>query len=200
MKSIALRLIIGSVLSLSLIAPATAQSVRLRGTVQALEGRMLSVNADGKLVKVQLAENYTVVLGTPVELSAVAPGDFVGVGAMKAPDGKLVALRVLVFPVALRGNNEGHRGWDAVPQGTMTNATVEASVAAAQGRELLLNYKDGKQSVNVPPGTAVFTYTPAERSLLIPGAKVSIVAVTGADGTLSTPRVLVAQEGMEPPL
>ena len=61
---------------------------------------------------------------------------------MKAPDGTLNALEVLVFPEAARGSNEGHYPWDLQPESMMTNATVATVAAGADGQTLTLKYQD----------------------------------------------------------
>jgi hypothetical protein len=79
---------------------------------------------------------------------------------------------------------EGHYPWDLQPQSTMTNANVEQIVSAVDGRTLTLKYKDGEKKITVGPNTPIVTYVPGDKSDIKPGAKVFIVAVKQADGTL----------------
>ena len=51
-------------------------SVRIRGTITALEGNVLSVNSrDGRDVKIQLADNVTVAVAKAIRLSDLKHGD-----------------------------------------------------------------------------------------------------------------------------
>ena len=109
-----LRFIIVGALALVIAGAAAAQTpVRVRGTVEALDGTQLTVKSrDGADVKIKLADNYAVAAVVATELAAVKPGSFIGTASMKQSDGSLVALEVLVFPEAMRGTGEGHYPWD----------------------------------------------------------------------------------------
>jgi hypothetical protein len=81
--------------------------------------------------------------------------------------------------------NEGHRPWDMGPGATMTNALVSAVVQSTEGREMTLTYKGGSQKLVVPEGVPVIIAKPGNRSLLVPGAAVTVVAENGADGSMT---------------
>jgi hypothetical protein len=81
----------------------------------------------------------------------------------------------------------------------MTNANVAKVVKAAGGNELTLEYKGGSQTIIVPDGTPVVDFEPGDRSLLVPGATVFVVAASGPDGKLTAPRVAVSKGGVKPP-
>jgi hypothetical protein len=81
----------------------------------------------------------------------------------------------------------------------MTNANVAKMVKSAGGNELTLEYKGGSQTILVPEGTPIIDFVPGDKSLLVPGATVFVVASVGADGTLSAPRVAVSKDGAKPP-
>ena len=117
------------------------------------------------------------------------------------PDGTLRALEVLIFPESARGTGEGHRPWDLQPQSTMTNANVAKVTAAPQGRMLTLRYKDGEKKVVVAEDAPVVTSAPADRSALVPGAHIFIVAAQREpDGTFTASRVTVGLDGLVPPM
>ena len=201
MKRGKLVLIATSTILAAYVCVAQAQNTqRIRGVVSAIDGQTLSVKtADEQIHRITLAENYTVQVMSTIELAAIAPGNFVGVGAQKQEDGSQVARQVIVFPEEARGRNEGHRAWSTVPEGTMTNATVEATVEGTRGRELVLTYKGGKQTISVPPGLPIYTFALVERSMLKPDAKVSLLATVGADSMLSASSVRISKDGREPP-
>jgi hypothetical protein len=136
----------------------------------------------------------------PTDITSIQPGSFVGTAAMPRPDGKLEALEVVVFPESARGTGEGHYPWDLKPESTMTNATVANLVRSTGGRTLTLRYKDGEKTVVVPEGVPIVTLGPGDRSLIVPGAKVFIVAETFENGDLVVRRLLVGRNGFQPPM
>ncbi len=191
-------------LSLALIAPAAlAQDapVRVRGTIERVEGDTYVVKArNGGEHKVKLPDNVTVVALIKASLADIKQGSYVGVAGMPQPDGSQKALEVHIFPEAMRGTGDGHRGWDLQPSSTMTNGAVEQTAASADGQVLLLKYKDGEKKILVAPDTPIVVYVPGEKSELKAGAPIFISAATKQpDGTLTTPRVNVGR-GVAPPM
>jgi hypothetical protein len=151
-------------------------------------------------VKVKLPDNVMVVALTKASLADIKQGSYVGVAGMPQPDGSQRALEVHIFPEPMRGTGDGHRGWDLQPSSTMTNGTVDQATAAANGRELVLKYKDGEKKIAVPAETPIVVYAAGEKSELKPGAAIFISAATKQpDGTLTTPRVNVGR-GVAPPM
>jgi hypothetical protein len=90
---------------------------------------------------------------------------------MKRPDGTLTAVEVRRFPKPL---NPGHRPFDGRDDQTMTNASVEAMVSAASGRELTMTYPGGAQKITVPETASISTLVPGNRSQLVRGAPVNL--------------------------
>src|SRR2546423_9597040 len=120
--------------------------VRVRGTIERVEGDIYIIKArSGVEVKVKLPDNVMVVALTKATLADIKQGSYVGVSGMPQPDGSQKALEVHIFPDAMRGTGEGHRGWDLQPSSTMTNGTVEQTSASADGPVLTLQYKDGEE-------------------------------------------------------
>ena len=175
--------------------------MRIRGTITGLAGNALSVKSrDGKDLKINLADNLGVSATRAITMTDIKPGDYVGSAAIKRPDGTLVALEVHLFPAALRGVvPEGHTPWDLEPGSTMTNATLAAVVQAVGGREMTLEYKGGSQKILVPEGVPMATTLPGDRSLLVLGAYVFMVAQVAPDGKISTSRIQVSKDGVKPP-
>ena len=81
----------------------------------------------------------------------------------------------------------------------MTNATVAELARSANGRTLILRYKDGEKTVLVPDGVPVVTFRPGDRSLIVAGAKVFIVAEIG-DGQFTVRRLMIGRNGLTPPM
>ncbi|HEY2187283.1 MAG TPA: hypothetical protein VGH48_01830, partial [Caldimonas sp.] len=129
----------------------------------------------------------------------IQSGTFVGTAALPGADGALSALEVLVFPEPMRGTGEGHSQWDLQPGSTMTNATVTSIAPVAKGRTMTLHYKDGTQTIVVPEGIPVVTLKPADRSLLVPGAHVMVIAQTH-NGQPTALRAIAGRNGFTPPM
>ena len=187
---------------LALAAPAAAQeSVRVRGAIERVEGDTYVIKTRaGAEVKVKLPDNVMVVALTKASLADIKQGSYVGVAGMPQPDGSQKALEVHIFPEAMRGTGDGHRGWDLQPSSTMTNGAVEQTAASSDGQTLTLKYKDGEKKILVGKDTPIVIYTPGEKSELKAGAAIFISAATKQpDGTLTTPRVNVGR-GVAPPM
>jgi hypothetical protein len=180
-------------------------TVRVRGTIERVEGQNLVVRArDGAELKVVLADNAVVVAIEKASISDIKPGSFVGVTGMPQADGTQKAIEVHIFPEAMRGTGEGHYPWDLRPQSTMTNASVvniERTVTEVDGRVLSMKYKDGEKKIIVPPNAAIVTYVPSDKSELKPGVQIFISAAKRLpDGTLQAPRVNFGKDGLTPPM
>lgn len=194
-----------SLLALVLIAtalPAAAQTQRVRGSIEKLEGSVLTVKSrDGRVLPITLADNVAVSTVKAIALTDITAGSYIGTAAMKQADGSYRALEVLVFPEAARGTGEGKFPWDLEPDSTMINAAVGNVAAASDGRSLEVTHKGVTDKVIVPPGVPVVTFVPADKSALTPGTKVFIGgAQKGADGSLSTARVTAGKDGVDPPM
>ena len=178
------------------------QKVNVRGTIEAVDGAVLSTKSrDGTVMKVKLADNASVRGVVKKELADVKVGSYVGIATMPQADGSLKALEVLIFPDAMRGAGEGHRPWDLQPTSQMTNANVEVMVAGKDGQELSLKYKDGEKKIVVPPDVPVVTFVPGDKSELKPGAKIVIIGATKQeDGTVEAAGVNVGRDGIMPPM
>jgi hypothetical protein len=195
-----------SAFALLVMTSAMAQTppdiVRVRGTIQSVDGKMLDVKSrDGTSVKVQIPDDVAVLAVDKKSLADVKQGVFVGITAMPQPDGTQKAVEIHIFPEALRGTGEGHRGWDLFPNSTMTNANIDSAVTSNDGKELVLKYKDGEKKFIVPANVEVVVFAPADVAALKPGEKIFVVAgKKQADGTILAPRVVVGRNGVNPPM
>src|SRR5215211_3291869 len=117
--------------------------VRVRGTVEAVDGPMLKVKSrDGQTTyKVKLTDNAAVRGIVKAALADIKDNSFIGVTGMPQSDGSQKAVEVHIFPEPMRGTGEGHRPWDLQPSSTMTNANVETTVASVDGQVLMMKYK-----------------------------------------------------------
>jgi hypothetical protein len=188
------------------------QQVRFRGIISSFDGSNLVVQTpDGKAISVAVPADVRINANGKAKLSDVKPGDFVGSAADKGPDGKLHAEEVHIFPETMRGTGEGHRPMGPNPNRSMTNGSVAisdpeartmtngtVSAASSMGSvTLTIHYKDGDQRIEVAPDTPVVTIIPADRTLLKPGAAVSVVAAQKGSGLAAT--ILTAEkDGVKP--
>jgi hypothetical protein len=175
------------------------QTVRVVGTIAGVDGSTLVVKGrDGAETKVNVTDNVAVFGVVNASLADVKPGAFIGVGAMPQPDGSQRAIQVMIFADVQRGTGEGHRPWNR-PNTTMTNATVDTTVAGVDGQVLTVKYKDGEKRIVVPPEATIRRYVVGSRDELKPGANILIVnAAKKPDGTLEANRVNVGRDGIVP--
>jgi len=175
---------------------ADAQPERIRGTISAASANGIAVKAnDGRNVDVQVGDKTTIVFAQPIALTEIKSGDFLGVTSMKGKDGTLTAYDVRRFP---KPSNPGHRPFDGREDQTMTNAAVSATVSSARGAELVLTYEGGSQTVVVSDKASITTLVPGERSQLVAGAPVSLLAAPDANGRLEARSIEVRKPGVNP--
>lgn len=175
--------------------------VRVRGTIERVDGPMLAVKSrDGASVSIKLADNVAVVAVKKASLDDIKPGVFIGTAAMPQAGGGRRALEVLIFPESMRGAGEGDRPWDLLPESTMTNATVAETVAGVDGRTMRLTYKGGEQTISIPPDAPIVTFMPAEKADAAPGVPVFLTAEKLPDGSLRAQRITVGKNGVAPPM
>jgi hypothetical protein len=174
---------------------------RVRGTIEKVDGDLLSVKSrSGDDVKLHIASDLRVAGITRIALSDIKVGSFIGATTVPGPDGGQNAVAVLVFPENMRGTGEGSRPYDLRPNSSMTNATVAESVVSNDGHTLLVKYKDGEKKVFVSSETPVVTYLTGEKSDLKAGAKIIAFVKALPDGSFETSRVSVGRDGLTPPM
>lgn len=193
-------LLVFALFSATAFAQPAPAPMRLRGTIEKVDPTAIVVKErSGETMTLALADTFSVSEVLPVDPSAIQSGAFVGTAAVTGADGTLSALEVLVFPEAARGTGEGHSPWDLQPGSTMTNATVTSITPAPKGRTMTLRYKDGEKTIVVPDGIPVVTIKPADRSLLVPGAKVFVFAQM-RNGQPTALRATAGRNGFAPPM
>jgi hypothetical protein len=185
--------------ALSASAALAQQTVRIRGPIGVVDGSTLTVKAaEAGDVKVKLADNAAVFGVVKAGLTDIKPGAFIGVGATPQADGSQRAIQITIFAETLRGTGEGHRPWDR-PNTTMTNATVDTTVAGVDGPVITVKYKDGEKKIIVGPDAVIRAYVVGSKDELKPGANISIVnAMKKPDGTFEAARVTVGRDGLIP--
>jgi hypothetical protein len=183
-------------------APAWAQQpqpLRVSGTVESVNGSTLTLKQkDGSDATVKLADGAQVFGAEPAKIADIKTGDFIAVGAMPQPDGSQKAIQVTIFAESMRGIGEGFRPWDR-PNSTMTNATVDTTVAGVDGQVVSVKYKDGEKKIVISSDAEIRRYVPSDTSELKAGSVISIPRADKlADGSLQTGRVYVGRNGVKP--
>jgi len=201
-RSLVASLALVSVLVSSAWAQQPPTPTRIRGTIESVDGKTLNIKTrEGTDVKVNMADDMTVVGIAKTSLSDIKQGSYIGVSGMPQADGSQKALAIHIFPEAMRGANEGFRAWDLRPNSTMTNATVAQTVTSVDGQTIDVKYKDGEKKVTVTPDTAIVAFLTGEKSEIKPGAKIIIFgAAKKDDGSLETNRIGVGRDGIAPPM
>lgn len=170
--------------------------MRIAGTIESLHGHALEVKTRaGKRIRVELAAKTRIIRSVKSSFSDIHRGDFVGSAAVKDSDGRLRAQEVHIFPESMRGVGEGHRPMGPNPNRTMTNGNVShvrtmtngtvSGVSGAKARVLTITYKGGRQEIEVGPSTPVTRMIVGNRTLLKPGAKVSIFGARTKAGVVA---------------
>src|ERR1700680_2076340 len=155
-----MRLLLAAAIIAASCSAATAQTMRMSGTLEKADGNVLSLkSSDGAEVKLTLTENAMIIAVVKASLADVKEGMFLGSAAMPQPDGSQKALEVHIFPEQMRGTGEGHRPYAPVPNSTMTNGSAAgATVAGVDGSTITVKYKDGEKKIVVPPNAPIVRY------------------------------------------
>ena len=182
-------------------AVAAAQSVRVRGTIERVDGNVLLVrSSEGAELKLTLAENAMIVAVAKASMADIREGTYLGSAAIPQSDGSQKALEVHIFPEQMRGAGEGHRPYAPVPEGTMTNGSTSGSmVAGIDGSTIVVKYKEGEKKIFIPPDVPIVRYEIGGKDDLKTGAKFTVQAATRkSDGTLEANRINVGRDGIVP--
>jgi hypothetical protein len=177
------------------------QTVRLRGTIEKVDGNALVAKSDkGDELKINLADKTQVVDVAKASMADIKDGAFIGSGAMPQPDGSQKAIEVHIFPEAMRGTGEGFRPWDGAPNSSMTNGTVGgAAVTGVNGPLITVKYKDGEKNIVVGPDVPIVKFEIGSMSDIKPGVAFTVVAAAKQpDGSFNVGRINVGLNGVVP--
>ena len=187
--------------------PALAQTpapqgtpMRLRGTVEKLDGKTLTVKTkDGQSVNVALADNAAVQYLVKKSLTDIKAGDFLASTGMKGTDGKIHAIEVRIFPKA---TPDGGRqfAWDLGPDSVMTNATVGTVAQTPNGPLVHVTFTGGESDYTIGPDVPILAPADGDMSLLKSGAAVFVIALKKDDGSITSSRVYAEKDGVKPPM
>lgn len=182
-------------------APPANPPMRVRGTVDKLDGQTLTVKSrDGQMLTIALDPKVAVITLVKKTIADIKDGDYVASTGMKGTDGKIHAIEVRIFPEAARGVGEGQFPWDLKPDSVMTNATVNGVAGAPDGKVLKVTYKGTTSEYVVGPDVPVLANGPGDVSLLKPGVAVFVIAMKQPDGKLTSARLYAEKDGIKPPM
>jgi hypothetical protein len=186
-----------ALLLLIVASAAVAQTnVRVRGTITALNGDVLSVKTrEGRDVQIQLAPDAQVATTKKVSADEFKPGSYVGVTSLKGPDGRLVAKRVHALGPQVP---QMHGNWDSIPDSMMTNSNITSIASMGGGKELTLKNKEGEQKILVNNDTEYYNFAPGSKADLKPGETIFTGARVEGDKFMAQ-RITVSKDGVKPP-
>jgi hypothetical protein len=172
---------------------------RIRGSIEAFDGRTLTLTLPTGRMGLTLSDMTGINGLEEKSVADLRDNVFIGTTAIKDAAGRWQATEVHIFPEAMRGAGEGHYAWD-LPERTMTNAAVTGTAATTNGRTMRLKYATGEVEVDVTPKTAIVALTMGDRSLLVPGATVFVLAVPQDGGGLNAVAIVAETKGVKPPM
>jgi hypothetical protein len=181
-------------------ASAQAQNVRVRGTIEKLDGNNLMVKSrDGAELKLVLKDNVRVGGVVKASLADVKADTNVAITSRPRPDGTLEAVELRIAPAG-QPFNSFHGDWDLMPNSFMTNGSLQTSVAGVDGQVLTVKYKvqgkpDEEKKIVVTPKTIVATTVNGTKDDLKPGLKVFVAGAPKLpDGSLDVAAIQVEKE------
>lgn len=183
---------------------AQAQNVRVRGTIEKIDGDVLTVKSrDGSDMTLKLKSDAVVRGVVKASLADIKAGTGVGITSMPQADGRLKAVEVHIFPAG-QSFNSFHGNWDLMPGSTMTNGPVQTSVASVDGQVLTVQYKAGdkteEKKITVTPQTMIVGYDRATKADLKVGQRIFVAnAPKLADGTIDVATISYGKE-VPPPM
>jgi hypothetical protein len=185
----------------SVSAQAQAQNVRVRGTIEKLDGNVLTVKSrDGAELKLTLKDDVRVGGVVKAKLADVKPDTNVAITSRPRPDGSLEAYELRIFPAGQPFNSFHSDNWDLMPNSKMTNGALQTSIAGVDGQVLTVKYKvqgkpDEEKQLVVTPKTIIATTVPGTKADLKPGLKVFVAAAPKLpDGSLDVGAIQVEKE------
>jgi hypothetical protein len=179
---------------------AQAQNVRVRGTIEKLDGNVLMVKSrDGAELKLTLKDNVRIAGVVKANVADVKPDSNVAITSRPRADGTLEAFELRIAPAG-QPFNSFHSEWDLMPNSFMTNGSLQTSITGNDGQVLTVKYKvvgkpDEEKKLIVTPKTIIATTVPGTKEDLKPGLKVFVAGAPKLpDGSLDVAAIQVEKE------
>jgi hypothetical protein len=181
-------------------ASAQAQNVRVRGTIEKVDGNTLVVKSrDGAELKLTLKNDVRIGGVVKASLADVKPDANVAITSRPRPDGTFEAVELRIAPAG-QPFNSFHSDWDLMPNSFMTNGSLQTSISGVDGQVLTVKYKvqgkaDQENKIVVTPKTTIATTVPGTKADLKPGLKVFVAGAPRLpDGSLDVAAIQVEKE------
>jgi hypothetical protein len=181
-------------------ASAQAQNVRVRGTIEKLDGNTLLVKSrDGAELKLTLKSDVRIGGVVKASLADVKTNANVAITSRPRPDGTFEAVELRIAPAG-QPFNSFHSDWDLMPNSFMTNGSLQTSISGVDGQVLTVKYKvqgkaDQENKIVVTPKTTIATTVPGTKEDLKPGLKVFVAGAPKLpDGSLDVAAIQVEKE------
>jgi hypothetical protein len=174
----------------------------VRGTIDAVNDSSLQITTrQGEKLSVSLTDKTRINGVSEAKMSDIKPDSFIGTAAVPQADGTLKALEVHVFAPSLRGSGEGFNPFESAngQVNTMTNGTV-GTLVNSHGRTMTVKFHGQQKTVQVPDDVPVVLISPADKSVLKPGAKVVLFATKDDKGQAVARGISAGINGLTPPM
>src|SRR6202158_4150683 len=113
---------------------AQTQNVRVRGTIEKLDGNVLMVKSrDGAELKLVLKDNVRIAGVVKASVADVKPDSNVAITSRPRAVGTLEAFELRIAPAG-QPFNSFHSEWDLMPNSFMTNGAVQTSITGVDGQ------------------------------------------------------------------
>jgi hypothetical protein len=179
---------------------AQAQNVRVRGTIEKLDGNVLMVKSrDGAELKLVLKDNVRIAGVVKAAVADIKTDSNVAITSRPRADGTLEAFELRIAPAG-QPFNSFHSEWDLMPNSFMTNGSLQTSISGVDGQTLTVKYKvtgkpDEEKKLVVTPKTIIATTVPGTKEDLKPGLKVFVAGAPKLpDGSLDVAAIQVEKE------
>jgi len=194
---------------------------RIRGTIEELNGPFLTLKtADRKTVTLGVTMGTRVIHNRLLKLTDLQTGWYIGVAALKGPDGKLRAQAIRVYPANMRGQGEGEYPTDpANVMRLVVNGAVSSVTPGGIGGVLTISFRggapdetgactgraepsqlgcNGTADIQFARGVPIIAIEGGDVSMLLPGASVTASAVPDANGTLVADAITIERDAPPP--
>ena len=179
---------------------AQAQNVRVRGTIEKLDGNVLMVKSrDGAELKLVLKDNVRIAGVVKASAADIKTDSNVAITSRPRADGTLEAFELRIAPAG-QPFNSFHGEWDLMPNSFMTNGSLQTSITGVDGQVLTVKYKvtgkpDEEKKLIVTPKTIIATTVAGTKEDLKPGLKIFVAGAPKLpDGSLDVAAIQVEKE------
>jgi hypothetical protein len=184
-------LIIASAVAITTTQAQTASELRISGTVEKLEGNLVTVSLSRGISLVARLDSEprvnSVTKGSGSDLRA---GSQVSIQAKGSQSGDLIATQIVLFAP---GSNRSDA--EPGPDKAQLVATIKKTNASLEGPVLTVAIKDGDEKITVGPDTAIWIARAARITDIKVGLAVTMAGVKQEDGSLQVLRATIGPAG-----